>query len=78
MKGGTIEDAAANIRKHSAKWSGDCQHRTVALLSKIYGTRPAHEKGRPKSPNDFSGLGADFLVPGVGLEPTLSFRKKGF
>jgi hypothetical protein len=81
VNGGTIEDAAnilgdspAIIRKHYAEWSTDYQHRTVSILRLVHGTPAAHEENSRVSPC-FSIV---FMVPGVGIEPTLALRRKGF
>ncbi len=77
VKGGTLEDAAnilgdspAIIRKHYAKWSTDYQHRTVSIIRLVHGTPAAHEENSGASPL----VSTVFLVPGVGIEPTLTLR----
>ncbi len=81
VKGGTIEDAAnllgdspAIILKHYVRWSNAYQHRTIGILRLVHGTPLAHEEKRSVSPL----VPTDMLVPGVGLEPTLALRRKGF
>jgi integrase len=77
VMGGSIEDAAdilgdseAIVRKHYAKWSSGRQARITALLARMW-----HTKNSPPQVEENTALK---WVPGVGLEPTLSLRKKGF
>jgi len=85
VNGGTIEDAAnilgdspAVVRKHYAKWSGDYQRRTEELFRRVhgepFGTFGAHGEFGPINPLE----SIPRMVPGVGLEPTLPLREKGF
>jgi hypothetical protein len=85
VNSGSIEDAAnilgdspAIIRKHYAKWSRDYQSRTVELFRRIHGSGLDTPRTREEISETRLVNTAVSLVPGVGLEPTLSLRKKGF
>jgi site-specific recombinase XerD len=85
MKGGTIEDAAnalgdspAIIRKHYLPWCSQFQNRIFSVLESVHGGMFGTLAVREEKPRVNPLESAFKLVPGVGLEPTLSLRKNGF